>query len=71
MRQISMVVPSISCQHCKATIESTLRRMDGVEEALVDIANKRVALRYDNKRVVLAELEAALFDEGYEVSDVH
>jgi copper chaperone len=69
MRQISLVVPSISCEHCKETIESTLKDVDGVKEALVDIPNKRVVLTWDPDKVPLSTLEEALYDVGYEVTD--
>ena len=69
MRQISLVVPSISCEHCKETIESTLKDVGGVKEAIVDIANKRVVLTWDPDRVPLSTLEEALYEVGYEVTD--
>jgi len=69
MRQISLVVPAISCDHCKQTVESTLKQVDGVQEAIVDVANKRVALSYDESKVELSRLEEALSEEGYDVAD--
>ncbi len=69
MRQISMVVPAISCDHCKHTVESTLKQFDGVQDAIVDVANKRVALNYDPDKVALSKLEAALSEEGYDVAN--
>jgi len=69
MRRISLVVPSISCEECKQTIESTLKEIDGVQEAIVDVANQRVALVYDPDRVPLSTLEAALSEVGYDVTD--
>jgi len=69
MRHISLVVPAISCAHCKTTIENTLNQYDGVQDAIVDIANKRVALTYDPDKVPLATLEEALSEEGYDVAD--
>ncbi len=69
MRQISMVVPAISCDHCKHTVESTLKQFDGVQDAIVDVANKRVALSYDPDKVELSKLEAALSEEGYDVAN--
>lgn len=68
MRHISLVVPSISCDHCKHTVESTLKQFDGVKDAIVDIPNKRVALTYDPDKVAMSELEAALSEEGYDVA---
>jgi copper chaperone CopZ len=69
MRRISLVVPSISCEECKQTIESTLKGIEGVQEAIVDIPNQRVALAYDPDRVPLFALEEALSEVGYDVTD--
>ena len=70
MRQISLVVPAISCNHCKHTVESTLKGFEGVQEAIVDVANKRVALKYDPDKVELSKMEEALSEEGYDVANV-
>jgi copper chaperone len=70
MRQISLVVPAISCNHCKHTVESTLKGFEGVQEAIVDVANKRVALKYDPEKVELSKMEEALSEEGYDVANV-
>ena len=43
---------------------------DGVQDAIVDIANKRVALSYDPDKVELSKLEEALSEEGYDVANV-
>lgn len=69
MRQISLVVPAISCDHCKHTVESTLKQFDGVQDAIVDVANKRVALSYDDSKIALSKLEEALSEEGYDVAE--
>ena len=68
MRQISLVVPAISCEHCKHTVESTLKGFEGVEDAVVDVANKRVALKYDPDKADLRLMEEALSEEGYDVA---
>jgi len=70
MRSISLVVPAISCAHCKQTVERTLKGFEGVQEAIVDIDNKRVALTYDPDKIELSKLEEALSEEGYDVADV-
>jgi copper chaperone len=70
MRQLSLVVPAISCDHCKHTVETTLKQFDGVQDAIVDIANKRVALSYDPDKVEISKLVEALSEEGYDVANV-
>lgn len=69
MRHISLVIPSISCDHCKETVETTLKQFDGVQDAIVDVANKRVALTYDPDKVDMPQVEAALSEEGYDVAN--
>jgi copper chaperone len=69
MRRISLVVPSISCEQCKETIEAALKDIEGVKEAIVDIPKQRVALTYDPDRVPLSTLEEALSEVGYDVTD--
>jgi copper chaperone CopZ len=70
MRQVTLIVPAISCAHCKHTVEDTLKQFDGVHQATVDVPNKRVALTYDPAKVELSKLEEALSEEGYDVADV-
>lgn len=70
MKQISLVVPAISCEHCKHTVEGTLKGFDGVQDAIVDVANKRVALTYDPDKADLGKMEEALSEEGYDVANV-
>lgn len=58
-------VPSISCDHCKATIEGEVGRLEGVTEVDVDIAAKRVTVVGDAEDAVVRE---AIEDAGYEVA---
>jgi copper chaperone CopZ len=67
MRHISLVLPAISGDHWKERVEAILKQFDGVQDAIVDVANKRVALTYDPDRVQISELEAALSEVGYDM----
>ncbi|MDQ5822800.1 MAG: cation transporter [Chloroflexota bacterium] len=69
MRHISLVIPAISCNHCKDTVETTLKQFEGVQDAIVDVANKRVAVTYDPDKANMSEMEAALSEEGYDVAN--
>jgi len=70
MKDVNLVIPAMSCDHCKHTVESTLKQFDGVQEAKVDLDSKRVALSYDPDKVELVKLEEALSEEGYDVANV-
>lgn len=58
-------VPSISCDHCKATIEGEVGRLEGITEVSVDITAKRVTVVGETEDAVV---RAAIEDAGYEVT---
>ena len=58
-------VPSISCDHCRRSIEGEVGRLDAVREVTVDIAAKRVTVVGDAED---ADVRAAIEEAGYEVA---
>lgn len=61
-------VPSISCERCKATIETALSELDGVRDVSVDIALRSVSVDHDPARVDVARLREAIEDQGYDTA---
>lgn len=61
-------VPEISCDHCKASIESALGGLAGVASARVDVAAKTVAVEIDPARTSLPEVVGAVEAQGYSVA---
>lgn len=60
---VAFSVPTISCDHCKQTIETATMKVDGVSAALVDIAKRTVEVRGDaDPDSVRAAIEAAGYD---------
>ena len=70
MRDVTLSIPAISCEHCKHTVEGTLRGFEGVQRASVDVEGKRADVTFDPRAVELSALEEALAEEGYDVADV-
>jgi Cu2+-exporting ATPase len=64
-RQINLLVEGIHCAACVWLIERTLGRVKGVLSASVNLANKRLLVRWDNRRVKLSEIIRRLADIGY------
>jgi len=62
--ETTLNVPSISCGHCERTIREAVAPLQGVRAVEVDIAERRVHLVYDDKRALVAALDA-LDSEGY------
>ena len=60
-------ITGMTCANCVATVERTLRKTDGVEEAGVNYASERATIRFDPARVTLQEMAAAVERAGYGV----
>jgi copper chaperone len=61
-------VPSISCDHCKDTIEGAVGQLEGIETVQVDVAQRTVAVAFDETEISLPQIVAAIDEAGYEVA---
>ena len=57
----------MTCANCAATIERRLKKVDGVLEASVNLANERATVRYAPGAATRADLVAAVRRAGYDV----
>ncbi len=60
-------VPGISCDHCRAAIETEFAKLPAVEHVAVDVDTKTVVVEGD---VSDDEGRAAIDEAGYDVADV-
>ncbi len=65
-QQITLIAPDISCGHCVATVQETLKEI-GVDEVSADAESKQISIAYDPDRVSLGQIEGALDEAGYPV----
>lgn len=66
MHQITLSVPDISCDHCKASIEGAVGALDGVQKVEVSVEQKTVDVTTDDAGVMTA-VTTAIEDQGYEI----
>lgn len=64
-REIHLLVEGIHCAACVWLIERTLGRLNGVLSAQVNLAGKRLLLRWDNSRIKLSSIIERLATIGY------
>jgi len=62
---IELTAPDISCEKCKANIESDLAGEPGVGEVTVDVAARQVTITYDQQHTSPDRLRARLSEIGY------
>lgn len=68
MKQITLDVPDISCNHCKMSIEGAVNELAGIEQAEVDIPGRTVDVSYNDAAVDRAAIVDAIEAIGYEVA---
>ena len=62
---IELTAPGISCEKCKANIESDLAGDPGIGQVTVDVATRQVTITYDQQHNSPGRLRARLSDIGY------
>ena len=60
-----MTIEGMSCNHCKMAVEKALKKLDGVSDAVVDLAQKQAAITL-SAPVEDAVLMDAVNEEGFE-----
>jgi len=65
MRQITLRIGGMSCEHCEKAVRGALARIPGVEIDAVNIGSATV--RIDPAKAKVDQLVAAIDDLGYEV----
>jgi len=65
---LTLPVEGMTCASCVARVEKTLKKIDGVEIANVNLATEAVALSFDPKRTSLDILAKAIEGAGYKLA---
>lgn len=68
MKQVTLSVPDISCEHCERTITETLTPVAGVQSVAVDIPGKLVRVEFDESAVNVEQMKELLAEEDYPVA---
>ena len=65
---LTLPVEGMTCASCVARVEKTLKKIDGVEIANVNLATEAVALSFDSSRTSLDILAKAVEGAGYKLA---
>ncbi len=64
---LTLPVEGMTCASCVLRVEKTLKKIEGVQEANVNLATEKVALTFDPSKVKLPELASAVDAAGYKL----
>ena len=69
-KEITLPVTGMTCASCVRRIEKALAKVDGVQDASVNLATERAKVTYDADAVTLEQMKAAVEKVGYGVREM-
>jgi mercuric transport protein len=63
--RVNLHVEGMHCASCPVTVRTVLRRLEGVTDVTVSVADKRARVVYDPRRVTPERMAQAVTDAGY------
>lgn len=65
LKTVQLDIEGMSCASCSAAMERILNRLNGVEEATVNLVMNSATVTFDTKQIKLTEILAAIEKGGY------
>jgi Cu+-exporting ATPase len=66
-KKANIKISGMSCASCALNVEKSLEKMEGVDEAHVNLGTEEATVEYDSEKLGLNQLEDAVEDAGYGV----
>lgn len=70
-KKAEIKVSGMHCASCALNVEKSLKDLEGVENAQVNIGTEKATVEYDSEKLKLTELENAIENAGYGVANDH
>jgi copper chaperone len=63
----TLKVQGMTCNHCVMRVAKALKSVPGVQDAQVDLQKAQAVITYDDAKVTLEKLSAAVVEAGYKI----
>jgi len=67
-KQLTLPITGMTCANCVATVERNLKKLDGVNTAIVNLSSERATVEFDAGRLGLGDMIARVNRAGYGVA---
>ena len=67
-RQITLPITGMTCANCVATVERSLKKLEGVSTAAVNLASERASVEFDPAKVGQRDLIERVRRAGYDIA---
>jgi len=69
IENVSINLPTMQCEKCKETIETAVRKMDGIRDITVSVKDKFAHIDYEKSKIDVSHIEDAITSAGYDAND--
>jgi Cu+-exporting ATPase len=70
MNKVILPITGMTCANCVATVERNVKKLDGVDEAVVNLVTEKATIGYDEKTLSIEKIIERIQGAGYGVSEV-
>ena len=67
-KQLTLPITGMTCANCVATVERNLKKLDGVNSAVVNLSSERATVDFDSAKLGLPQMIARVERAGYGVA---
>ncbi|HEX9333550.1 MAG TPA: HAD-IC family P-type ATPase, partial [Anaerolineales bacterium] len=67
-KQLTLPITGMTCANCVATVERNLKKLDGVQSAVVNLSSERAMVNYEPTKLQLTDMIARVNRAGYGVA---
>jgi Cu+-exporting ATPase len=70
MNKVILPITGMTCANCVATIERNVKKLDGVNEAVVNLVTEKATIGYDEQSLSVEKIIERIERAGYGISEV-
>ena len=67
-KQLTLPITGMTCANCVATVERNLKKLDGIQSAVVNLSSERATVNFEPNKLQLADVIARVNRAGYGVA---
>src|SRR5512138_3219369 len=68
IKQLTLPITGMTCANCVATVERNLKKLDGVQSAVVNLSSERATVDFDPGKLQLTDVITRVNRAGYGVA---
>ncbi|HXQ38696.1 MAG TPA: heavy metal-associated domain-containing protein, partial [Anaerolineales bacterium] len=67
-KQLTLPITGMTCANCVATVERNLKKLDGVNTAVVNLSSERATVEFEPAKLGIPEMIARVQRAGYGIA---